>query len=104
VVDVKEGDRKGLPCAPGSADLTFQFRKARAALIYASQTIDQSALAVLRGCLAIRSGLQTVRSTFPTINQSGLAIKFRLSTLQSSGLPVLRSPSPVGCSFTTGQL
>jgi hypothetical protein len=104
VVDVKEGDHKGLPGPIGPTDLTLQFRKARPAPIRASQTIDYSALTVLSRGLAIRGGLQTVGGTFSTINQSSPAIKFRLTTLQSSGLAVLRSPFPVGRSFTTGLL
>jgi hypothetical protein len=104
VVDVKEGDHEGLPCPLGPADLTFQFRKARAASIHASQTIDNSATTVLGRRLAIRRRLQTVGGTFPAISKSRLAIKFRLPTLQSPGLPVVRSPFPVGRSFTTRQL
>jgi hypothetical protein len=103
VVDVKEGDHKGLLGPFGPADLTVQLRKARAASIHASQTIDDSALSVPGRCLAIRGCLQTLGGTFSAIHQSGLSIKFGLSTLQGPGLPILRSPFPVGRGFPTSQ-
>jgi hypothetical protein len=103
VVDVEEGDHKGLPGPFGPADLTIQLRKSRAASIHTSQTIDNSALTVLGRCLAIRRCLQTLGGTLPAIHQSGLAIKFGLPTLQGPGLPILRSPHSVGRGFTTSQ-
>jgi hypothetical protein len=74
MVDVKEGDHKGLLCPFGSADLTVQLRKTGAASIHASQTIDYRAIAVLGRCLAIRRSMQTLGGTFPAIGLSGLAI------------------------------
>jgi hypothetical protein len=103
MVDVKEGHHKGLPGPPGPADLTFQFSKPRTASIYASQPIEDSTLTVLGRCFTVSGGLQTVSGTFSAVNESGLAVEFRLSTLHSPRLPIFESPFPVDRSFPTGQ-